>query len=245
MPSPDTRRRLLSSTVLISTVLLAGCTPNATSRATSSAAPAPSAAATSPPPGSRVTPAPMPSSESPTPTSATAAEIERLLAAIAADPNDAESQRDLGFALLQRVREIADPSLYEPAAAAFEAARRLAPDDALVLVGIGGLQLGKHEFADALTTGRMAAELSPTLASARAVIVDALVELGRYDEAAAEILAARAYGADDARLRFHDGAIGLARGDRTAGRSLLESALASGPALDPLERAEAGRLART
>lgn len=73
----------------------------------------------------------------------------------------------------------------------------------------------------------------------------ALYRLGRYDEAAAEILAARAYGADDARLRFHDGAIALARGDRTAGRSLLESALASGPALDPLERAEAGRLART
>lgn len=111
---------------------------------------------------------------------------------MAANPNDAESQRDLGFALLQRVHETADPSLYEPAAAAFEVARALAPDDALVLVGIGGLHLGKHEFAEALTTGRKAAEGSPTLASARSVIVDALVELGRYqeaDEAAGEMLA--------------------------------------------------------
>ena len=73
----------------------------------------------------------------------------------------------------------------------------------------------------------------------------ALYRLGRYDEAAAEIKAARANGADDARLRFHDGAIAIARGDRTAGRSLLESALAVGPALDPIERAEADRLART
>jgi lipopolysaccharide biosynthesis regulator YciM len=70
----------------------------------------------------------------------------------------------------------------------------------------------------------------------------ALFRLGRYDEAAAEIQAARASGADDARLKFHDGAIALARHQVTAGRSLLESALASGPALDPIERAEALRL---
>jgi tetratricopeptide (TPR) repeat protein len=122
-------------------------------------------------------------SASPTPTSATRAEIARLQALVDADPGDAVAQRDLGFAILQRVRETADPSLYVPADAAFDAARRLAPDDPLVFVGIGGLQLGKHQFADALQTGRRAVELSPRLAAARAVVVDALVELGRYDEA--------------------------------------------------------------
>jgi tetratricopeptide (TPR) repeat protein len=76
------------------------------------------------------------------------------------------------------------------------------------------------------------------------VVAWAFYRLGRYDAAAAEIRAARAYGADDARLRFHDGAIALARGDRTRGRSLLEGSLANGPALDPIERAEASRLAR-
>jgi len=126
------------------------------------------------------------------PRSPTQATIDRLLAVVASNPDDAEAQRDLGLALLQRVRETADPSLYAPAEAALDAAQRLAPDDATVLVGIGGLQLGKHQFAQALETGRAAAELSPTLASARAVIVDSLVELGRYDEAddaAAEMLA--------------------------------------------------------
>ena len=118
-----------------------------------------------------------------TPLPRTVAEIARLQAAVAADPDDAASQRDLGLALIQRIRETADPSLYAPATTALETARRLTPDDALVLVGIAGIQLGKHEFAAALVTGRAAVALSPNLATAHAVVVDALVELGRYDEA--------------------------------------------------------------
>jgi tetratricopeptide (TPR) repeat protein len=66
--------------------------------------------------------------------------------------------------------------------------------------------------------------------------------LGRLDEAAAEIAAARALGADDARLRFHAGAIALALGDTARGREQLTAALGLGPALDPIERAEAERL---
>jgi tetratricopeptide (TPR) repeat protein len=102
---------------------------------------------------------------------------------VAAEPTDADAQRDLGFALVQRVRETADPSLYAPAAAAFEAVLRLRPDNAVALVGVASLQLGKHEFADGLTTARKAIALSPSLVAAHAAQVDALVELGRYDEA--------------------------------------------------------------
>ena len=119
-----------------------------------------------------------------------------MRAAIDADPSDASAQRDLGFALLQRVRETADPSLYAPAEAAFERARGLAPDDALVLVGIGSLQLGKHDFATALETARSAIDLAPRSAVARAVEVDALVELGRYDEADEAAAAMLALGSD-------------------------------------------------
>jgi tetratricopeptide (TPR) repeat protein len=129
------------------------------------------------------TPSRAASPSAPVPTSPTLARIAALDAAVAANPADSDASRDLGFALLQRIRETADPSLYAPAEAAFEAARRLAPDDAQVYVGIGGLQLGKHQFADALKTGRTAVALSPGLDTAHAVVVDALVELGRYDEA--------------------------------------------------------------
>jgi tetratricopeptide (TPR) repeat protein len=161
-----------------------GCSPAGTSPpspvstavAVASPSPTPLAQTAHPTPAD---PSPGPAA----PTSPTVARIATLEAAIAAKPDDAASQRDLGFALLQRIRETADPSLYAPAEAAFEAARRLLPDDALVLAGIGGLELGKHEFSAALATGQMAVTLSPNLESARAVVVDALVELGRYPEA--------------------------------------------------------------
>lgn len=70
----------------------------------------------------------------------------------------------------------------------------------------------------------------------------ALYRLGRYDDAAIEIKAAAADGAADARLQFHRGAIELAGGDAADGRAALQAALALGPALDPIERAEAERL---
>jgi len=102
---------------------------------------------------------------------------------VSADPADEDSQRDLGFALAQRVRETADPSLYAPAMSAFTAALKLQPEDALALAGVAGIQLGKHQFADALVTARNAIKLSPSLVAAHAAEVDALVELGRYDQA--------------------------------------------------------------
>jgi tetratricopeptide (TPR) repeat protein len=194
MPSSSRTCRRLLPIVLIGVLVVAGCAASVVPSATISSSPNPSTRASLPPPSAVTTP--QATRASPAPTSPTQSEVDRLLAAVASNPNDAESQRDLGFALIQRVRETADPSLYAPAAAAFNEARRLAPDDALVLVGIGGLQLGKHEFSAALSTGRKAAELSPRLASARAVIVDALVELGRYDEADAEAGEMLALGTD-------------------------------------------------
>jgi tetratricopeptide (TPR) repeat protein len=124
-----------------------------------------------------------PSASSTAATSPTVAEIARLQAVVSADPSDADTQRDLGFAIAQRVRETADPSLYVPAMDAFRAALRLRPDDAQALVGVAGIQLGKHEFADGLTTARTALGISPSLVAAHAAEVDALVELGRYDDA--------------------------------------------------------------
>jgi tetratricopeptide (TPR) repeat protein len=177
-----TRRLTLPITIVLVVAGCASASPSSPSpRSTPSAPPAAaraSLAATEDPGATQPT-------EPATTASSTMSEIARLQAAVARDPSDAGSQRDLGFALLQRVRETADPSLYAPAAAAFDAARTLAPDDGLVLVGIGGLQLGKHEFAEALESGRRAVRMSPNLASARAVVVDALVELGRYDDAEA------------------------------------------------------------
>lgn len=95
----------------------------------------------------------------------------------------------------------------------------------------------------ALDAARSSAVARPD-AGGHDVVAWTLYRLGRYDEAASEIEAARASGANDARVRFHAGAIALARGDRTRGLGLLEDALAGGPALDPIEREMALALIR-
>jgi tetratricopeptide (TPR) repeat protein len=79
-------------------------------------------------------------------------------------------------------------------------------------------------------------------ASGHDLLAWTLYRLGRYPEASQSISAARSVGADDARLRFHDGAIQLALGDAKRGRQLLGSASDLGPALDPADRAEVARL---
>ena len=175
-------------------LIVVGCGSTAPSSGPSSTAPVPSSAAG--PPTTNHISGPSPAPVSLVTTSPTVATSARLQAAVAANPNDEVSERDLGYALLQRVRETADPTLYAPAEAAFDAARWLVPDDAQAWVGIGGLQLGKHQFADALVTGRHAVALSPNLDTARAVVVDALVELGRYDEADAAAAAMLGTGTD-------------------------------------------------
>jgi tetratricopeptide (TPR) repeat protein len=89
--------------------------------------------------------------------------------------------------MIQRVRETGDPSLYSKADAAFAKARELLPDDPLVLVGIGTLQLARHQFGEALVTAQLALKSTSFFPVARAVEVDALVELGRYDAAVAAV----------------------------------------------------------
>jgi tetratricopeptide (TPR) repeat protein len=119
----------------------------------------------------------------PAPADATAAEISALRERLAAAPSDPAALRDLGLALLQRVRETADPSLYAQAEEALARARSIDPDDPLVLVGLGSIELGRHDFAAALETSETALALASSMPAAQAIRVDALVELGRYDEA--------------------------------------------------------------
>ena len=141
-------------------------------------------------PADVATPIPTPTPTSPLAPSTTPPTqdlIEFFAARVDEDPDDGDAQLQLGLALLQRIRETADPSLYPPTEAALGAARRLRPDDPLPLIGLGGVLLGKHEFADALRIGQEAETLDPSSSGAGAVVVDALIELGRYEEAFASV----------------------------------------------------------
>ena len=129
------------------------------------------------------TPVPRPAATSPAaaiPVSPTVAEIEGLRQRIAAAPADQGAQRDLGFALLQRARETLDPGLYVAADDAFAKAD---PTDPLVTLGRATLAAARHEFRAALDGARATLRELPDLPPAHAIEVDALVELGRYDEA--------------------------------------------------------------
>jgi tetratricopeptide (TPR) repeat protein len=165
------------SALVAGALLVAACggavaTPAARSAATQSA-----------PSPATLSPSPAPTQAAPPTTPPTQGLIEFFAGRVAEDPDDAEAHLRLGLALLQRSRETADPSLYAAAEDALAAARRLRPDDALPLVGLGGILLGKHEFAQALRIGEAATTLDPSSSGARAVVIDALIELGRYDDA--------------------------------------------------------------
>ena len=120
-----TRRRVMPHRAALAGASLILASACAAAPTLSPAAPVP--ASTAPPVASAATPGP--SAAMAAPSSRTQAVIDYLVSRVAEDPSDPDAQLELGLALLQRVRETADPSLYAPAQAALEAARRLLPKD--------------------------------------------------------------------------------------------------------------------
>lgn len=106
-----------------------------------------------------------------------------LEAAVEADPEDLGSWQELGRVYLRRAYETGDPTYYDLADRALQRAEALAPGDITTTVAEGALALALHQFDEALALGRVATEEDPFSDEALVVTVDALVELGRYDEA--------------------------------------------------------------
>jgi tetratricopeptide (TPR) repeat protein len=113
----------------------------------------------------------------------TAALVSRLEVKIQRDPRDVKSLATLGLAYEQRWRETGDSSFLPLAAHALRNARRLSPNDALTIQGLGSLALTRHEFGRALVLGRLAIRLAPYSANPYGIEGDALLELGRYSRA--------------------------------------------------------------
>ncbi|MDP9436273.1 MAG: tetratricopeptide repeat protein, partial [Actinomycetota bacterium] len=115
----------------------------------------------------------------------TDAQIARLQAELRADPGASGGQ--LATAYLQKARETGDAAFYARAERLLRQAAERAPRDPGVLVGQGTLALARHDFAAALTLARRAHRLAPGTLAPYPVLVDALVELGRYGEAQREL----------------------------------------------------------
>jgi tetratricopeptide (TPR) repeat protein len=109
--------------------------------------------------------------------------VARLEETVRTRPDDAESSALLGLAYQQQARETGDSSYYPRSDAALRRALRLHPGDLVATSGLGALALSRHDFRAALAYGRRALRRSPTTAHTYGVVGDALVELGRYQQA--------------------------------------------------------------
>ena len=99
-------------------------------------------------------------------------------------PDDWRGFAQLGLAYVAQARVTADPSWYPKAEGVLHQSLRLHPDENVDgALGVGALDLARHDFAAALRQGRRASSLDPYDADAYGVIGDALIELGRYPAA--------------------------------------------------------------
>jgi tetratricopeptide (TPR) repeat protein len=154
-------------------------------------------------------------------------ELTRLEAAVRATPRNPKLLTQLGFAYQLRWRETSDASFLPRSEGALRRSLRLDAGDPETILGLGSLALIRHEFRAALRHGRRAERLLPGSYRPYAVIGDALVELGRYDEAFAafETMASRRPGlASYARVAYARELVGDRAGAVAAMRLALEAA---------------------
>jgi tetratricopeptide (TPR) repeat protein len=115
-----------------------------------------------------------------------AATIAALQTRLRRIPADAGSWAALGSAYIQQARVTGDPSYYPKAAGALHRSLVVEPDrNASALSGLAALAAGRHDFGRALSLARRSQAINPFSAVNLGVLVDALVELGRYRQATA------------------------------------------------------------
>jgi tetratricopeptide (TPR) repeat protein len=104
-------------------------------------------------------------------------------AATAAGADEQRSVALRGLEALGRYRATGDPSHFSVAEASLRRALALAPGDGLALTGLATLAAGRHDFRESLRLARRAVRAAPDAVAGYGALGDALLELGRYDEA--------------------------------------------------------------
>ncbi|KND43636.1 tetratricopeptide repeat protein [Streptomyces stelliscabiei] len=109
--------------------------------------------------------------------------VRLLQAHLRQQPKDFGSWSTLGLAYVEQARVKGDSSRYPQAEKALRRSLKLRPDNDPALAGLAALAAARHEFADALRYADRALKENPYSERALCSRVDALVELGRYDDA--------------------------------------------------------------
>ncbi|MFI7018135.1 tetratricopeptide repeat protein [Streptomyces sp. NPDC050164] len=139
-------------------------------------------------------------------------------------PRDFGSWATLGIAYVEQARTNGDPSRYPQAERALKRSLELDPGNDQALAGRAALAAARHDFTGALKEADRALKHNPYNERALCTRIDALVELGRYEDAAEA-----AGTADDRRpgvpVFTRYAYVKELRGDVRAARDVLERAL--------------------
>ncbi|WP_262058353.1 tetratricopeptide repeat protein [Streptomyces sp. STR69] len=154
------------------------------------------------------------------------ASITALQAHLRTQPKDFDGWATLGLAYVEQARTKGDPSRYPQAQAAFTRSLKISPNNENALEGRAALAAARHEFSEALTYADQVLKENPYSERALCSRIDALVELGRYDEAskAADLADARKPGVP---VFTRYAYVHELRGDVKTARTVLEQALAA------------------
>ncbi|MFG2605198.1 tetratricopeptide repeat protein [Streptomyces sp. NPDC048514] len=154
------------------------------------------------------------------------ASIAALQTHLRAQPKDSGDWATLGLAYVEQARTKGDPSRYPQAEQALRRSLSSAPDNDRALAGRAALAAARHDFEHALTFADAALRQNPYSERALSSRIDALVELGRYPEAAkaARTADARKPGVP---VFTRYAYVHELRGDVTTARRVLEQALSA------------------
>ncbi|MFJ9738677.1 tetratricopeptide repeat protein [Streptomyces sp. NPDC101166] len=109
--------------------------------------------------------------------------ITALQAHLRAQPKDFGGWATLGLAYVEQARTKGDPSRYPQADKALDRSLELRSDNDQALAGRAALAAARHDFPGALKYADQALEHNPYSERALCSRIDALVELGRYEDA--------------------------------------------------------------
>lgn len=98
-------------------------------------------------------------------------------------PHDGDALAVLGLAYQQRARETGDPAYYRLPDTALHRAFAAGGPQSLITAGEASLANTRHRFREGLRLAKEAIELDPEDGSAYGALGDALLNLGRYNEA--------------------------------------------------------------
>ncbi|GHF81760.1 tetratricopeptide repeat protein [Streptomyces griseosporeus] len=157
------------------------------------------------------------------------AQVAGLQERLRSQPRDYGSWATLGLAYVEQARTQGDPSRYPQAERALRRSLELRPGNDAALAGRAALAAARHDFTGALADAERALARNPYSERALCSRIDALVELGRYAEAAraADLADARRPGIP---VFTRYAYVRELRGDVTGARRVLEQALASATA---------------